>query len=88
MLNTNKAHTVQPHVLKKCQAQNRQTKTWPHESISHHTVHLRLPHFQKEKLRFSIELHIHCIKGRVGTFEKPARDTLFVIFHGMFLTSR
>ena len=28
------------------------------------------------------------IKGGVGKFEKPARDTLFVIFHGMLLTSR
>ena len=28
------------------------------------------------------------IKGGVGTFEKPARDTLCVIFHGMLLTSR
>ena len=28
------------------------------------------------------------VKGRVGKFEKPARDTLFVIFHGMLLTSR
>ena len=27
-------------------------------------------------------------KGGVGKFEKPARDTLFVIFHGMLLTSR
>jgi len=27
------------------------------------------------------------IKGGVGKFEKPARDTLFVIFHGMLLTS-
>ena len=27
------------------------------------------------------------IKGGVGKFEKPARDTL-VIFHGMLLTSR
>ena len=26
-------------------------------------------------------------KGGVGRFEKPARDTLFVIFHGMLLTS-
>ena len=24
---------------------------------------------------------------KVGKFEKPARDTLFVIFHGMLLTS-
>ena len=35
----------------------------------------------------------HCgdktsVKGGVGTFEKPSRDTLFVIFHGMLLTSR
>ena len=28
------------------------------------------------------------LKGGVGKFEKPARDTLFVIFHGMLLTSR
>ena len=28
------------------------------------------------------------VKGGVGKFEKPARDTLFVIFHGMLLTSR
>ena len=28
------------------------------------------------------------IKGGVGRFEKPARDTLVVIFHGMLLTSR
>ena len=28
------------------------------------------------------------VKGRVGKFEKPARDTLFVISHGMLLTSR
>ena len=28
------------------------------------------------------------IKGGVGKFGKPARDTLFVIFHGMLLTSR
>ena len=27
-------------------------------------------------------------KGGVGKFEKPAGDTLFVIFHGMLLTSR
>ena len=32
--------------------------------------------------------HFECIKGGVGKFEKPARDTLFVIFHGMLLTSR
>ena len=23
------------------------------------------------------------LKGRVGKFEKPARNTLFVVFHGM-----
>ena len=28
------------------------------------------------------------LKGGVGKFEKPARDTLFVIFHGILLTSR
>ena len=28
------------------------------------------------------------LKGGVGKFEKPARDTLFVIFNGMLLTSR
>ena len=33
-------------------------------------------------------LKISTIKGGVGKFEKPARDTLFVIFHGMLLTSR
>ena len=32
--------------------------------------------------------NIRKLKGRVGKFEKPSRDTLFVIFHGMLLTSR
>ena len=31
---------------------------------------------------------VSVVKGRVGKFEKPARDTLVVIFHGMLLTSR
>ena len=37
---------------------------------------------------FEEDLHCLELKGGVGKFEKPARDTLFVIFHGMLLTSR
>ena len=40
-----------------------------------------------KKLKFTLGL-VFRLKGRVGKFEKPARDTLFVIFHGMLLTSR
>ena len=39
-------------------------------------------------LRFQNIMEINLLKGGVGKFEKPARDTLFVIFHGMLLTSR
>ena len=35
-----------------------------------------------------IYLNDNKVKGGVGKFKKPARDTLFVIFHGMLLTSR
>ena len=41
---------------------------------------------QASDIKRSIEPSL--IKGRVGKFEKPAPDTLFVIFHGMLLTSR
>ena len=42
-----------------------------------------------DRLKMCINcLTIVSIKGGVGKFEKLARDTLFVIFHGMLLTSR
>ena len=39
-------------------------------------------------MRKGLKYLVFLIKGRVGKFEKPAQDTLFVIFHGMLLTSR
>ena len=42
----------------------------------------------QRKCFLSVNKGLEKVKGGVGKFEKPARDTLFVIFHGMLLTSR
>ena len=40
---------------------------------------------EKEHVILACVQNVYELKGGVGKFEKPARDTLFVIFHGMLL---